>query len=227
LLSLVGIVIAGFAWYCMVQPFLKLRQQFFPQDAFLMDGTRLGNIAMHVAPAFPAFVVGFLFANYCISTLWRGARVGTRMIEPSGFDKAKSASSKMGLVVVVVAILAAGLGATSYFYLTPLVIVQRVSILQAERTYQWSEVTGIETACWYSGGQEQNYFLRMRDGTGIGVLESYPDFLNAYPLMAAALRGHTYTFDHQAVTPKCEASLSSTWKRLLTTPPSSFDGRQY
>jgi len=210
----------------MVQPFLKLRQQFFPKDAFLMDGTRLGNIAMHVAPAFPAFVVGFLFANYCISNFWPGARVVTRMIERSGFDKANSASSKMWLVVVV-AILVAGLGATSYFYLTPLVIVHRVSILQAERTYEWSEVTGIETACWYSRGQQQNYVLRMRDGTGIGVLESYPDFLNAYPLMAAALRGHTYTFDHHAVTARCEASLSSTWKRLLTTPPSSFDGRQY
>ena len=81
LLLLVGLASTGLGWYCMVQPFLKLRLQFFPRDAFLMDKTRLGNIAMHVAPEFPAGVVGFLFADHCISTFWPAVRVGTRKIE--------------------------------------------------------------------------------------------------------------------------------------------------
>ena len=42
----------AFGWYGLVEPLLRFRSRFFPIDAFLMNGTRLGNIAHFTSPLF-------------------------------------------------------------------------------------------------------------------------------------------------------------------------------
>ncbi len=56
-LLLIPFAIAGiaFSWYGLVEPLLGFRARYFPIDAFLMNGTRLGNIALYVAPLYLQF----------------------------------------------------------------------------------------------------------------------------------------------------------------------------
>lgn len=217
------LVSAGLSWYAAVRILLALRMNFFPQDAFLMNGTRLGNIFMYVSPLFPSIGVGLLFANFSLWVIPPARRTleEEAQAHPSaGFKRSNVGLVKFVLIVSAVALPLAALGATSYFYLTPRALVYRPSIFTAERSYRWSDVTRIETACWFNRGRQENYTLLLLDGTRIGLMESSPDFLKAYPTLSTILDGRSYVFDREGVTPGCEQSLSSRWKRILMTPPS-------
>jgi len=207
----------------MAQLLLALRLQFFPHDAFLMNGTQDGNILMYVSPFLPSIGVGMMLANFSVWMI-RRARLAldgeAQETERTRFKKANWGLLKFVLITSIPTLLLATLGTTSYFYLTSRGIAYRTSILAAERDYLWSDVTGIETACWYNRGRQASYTLLMRDQTRVGILESYPDFLKAYPVLASVLNRHSYVFDHRGVAPRCEESLSPLWKRVLTTPPS-------
>jgi hypothetical protein len=214
----------GLSWYGLTRPLLMLRTFFFPHDAFLMNGTRLGNIVTYVAPGFSALGIGLVFANACIWMILPARRALDE--EASGAKGVQFKASNVALlrftgIVSAAALPLAVLGATSYFYLTPRYIAYRTSIFGQERHYVWQEVAKIETACWFSRGTPQDsYALVMQDGTRVGILESHPDFFRAYPMMASALIGHDFVFDPSGLEPGCESSLSPTWRALLTSKPS-------
>jgi hypothetical protein len=142
-----------------------------------------------------------------------------RRLPWGGLDRGSVRLLQYMLIFTLLTTLIAVLGATSYSCLADDGIVYRSSILGPERRYSWSDVTKIETACWYNRGQQRKYELKMRDGTTIELLESYSVFLNAYPSVGKALNGVSYKFDHQRVTPGCESSLSPSWRRILMSPP--------
>lgn len=219
----------GLSWYGLTRPLLMLRSLFFPNDAFLMNGTRLGNIVTYVSPAFSALGVGLVFANLCVWMILPARQALDReagRVKGTGFKTSNFALLKFTGIISAVALPLGALGATSYFYLTPQYITYRTSILGQERHYPWAKVARIETACWFSRGEpEDSYTLLMQDGTRVGILESHPDFIHAYPMMASALTGQAYIFDSSGVEPGCERSLSPTWRALLTSKPSD-SGRE-
>jgi hypothetical protein len=211
-------------WYLWTRLFLGVRAHFFPQDAFLANGTRLGNILMHVAPLFPSLGVGLLLANFGEWAFYKAASLEGPNL-PIGQTSLKEVNLQLLWFTLVVALLTtplAILGATHYFYLTSGGIVYRTSILTSERHYLWSDVARVETACWFStqGREQDTYGLMLRDGTRIEILETRSDFLDAYPHLSAALAGNSYEFNHRAVKQRCEVSVSPMWKRILTLPPS-------
>ncbi len=213
----------GVSWYGLTRPLLILRTFFFPHDAFLMNGTRLGNIVMYVSPGFSALGIGLMFANVCIWMIPPARRALDK--EASTAKGAQFKASNLALMkftgILSAAVLPlAVLGATSYFYLTPQYVAYRTSIFGRERHYPWGEVAKVETACWFSrGSPEDSYALVMQDGTRVGILESHPDFFRAYPMMVSAFSGQNFVFDPSRVEPGCESSLSPTWRALLTSKP--------
>ncbi len=213
----------GLSWYWLTRLLLMLRAHFFPENAFLMNGTRVGNIVTHVAPIFSALGIGFVFANLCVWMIppaRRALEQEASGVKGAGFKASILALLKLTGILSAVALPLAALGATSYFYLTPQQIVYRTSILGRERHYPWAEVAKVEAACWFSRSAPQySYALVMRDGTKVGVLESHPDFLQAYPMMVSALSGSSFDFDPSGVEAGCERSLSRRWRAILTSKP--------
>jgi hypothetical protein len=218
----------GLSWYGLTRPLIILRTLFFPHDAFLMNGTRVGNIVTYVSPGFSALGIGLVFANACIWMIPPARRAldqEGRGVKGGQFEASNLALLKFTGIVSAVALSLAVLGATSYFYLTPQYIAYRTSIFGQERHDAWLEVAKIETACWFSrGSPEDSYALVMQDGTRVGILESHPDFFRAYPMMVSALRGQDFVFDPSGVEPGCERSVSPGLRALLTSKPADSVG---
>lgn len=225
-LLLIPFAVGGTAlsWYGLVEPLLGFRSRFFPTEAFLTNGTWLGNIVLYVAPFFPSICAGLLVANFA---LWiipparRALDAEARGVAGTDFKSSNLALAK-GLVLTSVLMLPiAAVGATSYFYLTPRVITYHTSLFSEERHYAWSDLSAVEASCWYSrNSRNLSYALLMRDGTRIEILESGRDFLEAYPTLSMALNGQSYSFSHY-FEPRCDnATLPPALKRAMTTPPS-------
>lgn len=226
-LLLFPFTISGIAlsWYSLVEPLLGFRSRYFPIDAFLMNGTRLGNIALYVAPFFPSICVGVLVANFAVWMIppaRRALNEEARGVAGTDFKSSNLAVTKLLVLTSVLMLPIAATGATSYFYLTSRGIVYRTSMLSEERHYTWSELSSVEAACWYSRNSRQlSYALLMRDGTRIELLESGRDFLKAYPTLSSALIGRSYRFSHD-FDPRCDnETLPSGLKRALTISPSA------
>jgi hypothetical protein len=225
-LLLIPFAIAGLAlsWYGLVEPLQRFRSRFFPIDAFLMNGTRLGNIVLYVAPFFPSICIGILIANlavWIIPPARRTLNEEARGDASAAFKSSNLAVAKLLVLTSILTLPIAAVGATSYFYLTSRGITYRTSLLSEERHYGWSDLSAIETACWYSrNSRDLSYALLMRDGTRIEILESGRDFLKAYPELTSALNGRSYSFRHD-FEPRCDdETLPPGIKRALTTAPS-------
>ena len=219
------LAIAGISacWYCAIQLLLGFRMQFFPQDAFLMNGTRLGNILMYVSPGFPSLGIGLLLANlvvWMIPSARRALEEEARGAAQSDFKSSILGIARLTILFSAIAFPVAVFGATSYFYLTLQSIVYRPSLLSRERHYNWSDLESIETACWYRGTRrDDSYALVMNDGTRVGILESPRDFLKAYPIFTSALTGHSFVFSSSEVEPRCDGSLPPMLRKVLTIAP--------
>jgi hypothetical protein len=226
-LLLIAFAVAGTAlsWYGLVKPLLSLRSRFFPNDAFLMNGTRLGNIVLYVAPFFPSICVGILVANFAVWIIPPARRALNEEARGDAGTDFKSSNLAVAKLLVFISILTlpiAAVGATSYFYLTSLGVSYRTSLLSEARHYAWSNLSAVEAACWYSrNSRDLSYALLMRDGTRIEILESGRDFLKAYPMLSSALNGRSYRFTHD-FEPRCnDETLPPALKRALTTAPSA------
>jgi hypothetical protein len=231
-LLLIAFAIAGSAlsWYGLVEPLLSLRARFFPNDAFLMNRTRLGNIVLYVAPFFPSICVGILVANFAVWIIPPARRALSEEARGDAGSDFKSSNLAVGKLLVLTSILMlpiAAVGATSYFYLTSRGVTYRTSLLTEERHYAWSNLSGVEAACWYSrNSRDLSYALLMRDGTRIEILESGRDFLKAYPKLLLALNGRSYSFTHDFEARCDDKTLPPALKRALTTAPSAVAPNQ-
>src|SRR5215472_13003491 len=222
LLAAFTVISIGLTWYFLALLLIALRNLFFPDEAFLVNGTHLGNIVVHVLPFFPSLGIGLMIANLCVWLVPPARRALDREASGSrdgGFKASNLAlmngTGAIGAITLPLAIL----GATSYFYLTRHYVAHRTWIFGRERHYAWSEVAKIETACWYNRGSQDSYTLVMRDGTRVGILESHPDFFRAYPEIASAVSGGSYVFDSSRVERGCYRSLSPPWRQILTSKP--------
>lgn len=225
-LLLIPFAIAGVAlsWYALVEPLLSFRSRFFPIDAFLMNGTRLGNIGLYVASFFPSMCVGILVANFAVWIIPPARRALNEEAQGNAGTDFKSSNLAVAKLLVLTSILMlpiAALGATSYFYLTSRGVTYRRSLLSEERHYKWSDLSAVEAAC--SGSRNSralSYALLMKDGARIEILESGRDFLKAYPTLSSVLDGRSYSFRYD-FEPRCDdETLPPALKKALTTAPS-------
>jgi hypothetical protein len=225
--GIAGIVLS---WYGLAQLLLSLRARFFPSDAFLMSGTRMGNIFLYIPLLFPSMCIGILVANFAV-WVFPPAR---RALDDEAHGVAGSDFKSSNLVVAKILVLelalllpVAALGATSYFYLNSRGITHRAWLLSEERHYPWSDLSAVETACWYSrNSRDLSYALVMQDGRRIEILESGRDFLKAYPTLSSVLKGRSYSFRHD-IDPRCDdETLPAALKKALITAPSTVMQKQ-
>jgi hypothetical protein len=148
---------------------------------------------------FPSVCVGILVANFSV-WMFPPARQAlndeARGVAGADFKSSNLVIAKSLVLLLVLLLPVAALGATSYFYLTSRGITLSHLVMSGERHYAWSDVSAVAAACWYSRkSRELSYALLMRDGTRVEVLESGRDFSKAYPTLVSALKGRSYRFN--------------------------------
>jgi hypothetical protein len=234
LLILFALIGGGLAFFCILHGFLAFRQSFIPGNAFLMNGTKRGNTLLLLSCFVLSIVSGLILGNYCVWLIPPARRAlsseseGYRGTDVLGGNKELA----RGLVKVLIVCLPLGLlASTRYFYLTDSAIAYRPTILQPERSYQWSELAAVETSCWYSSGKGSgwkfSYKLVVRDGTKVDLsvgpfdFESAPrHFVRIYPVLAPVLARQSYVFDSHDVSPACEPE---ELKLILTSSPATSE----
>jgi hypothetical protein len=214
----------GGTWVGIAELLLALRAQFRPPDAFLFDGTRLGNIVTHVIPIFPAIAAGLLCGNVLV-WLIPPARRALTVQGPHGtnFQSSNLVLAKGFVLLLAIAGPIGILGSTRYFYLAPSRICYRPSWFSKERRYQWMDVRGVETNCWRNRTVQYSYTLVLSDGTRLGILES-KDFFTAYPAFSAALSRYDYGFTYMGAA-DCLQAVPRRVRMVLVTPPSPLRSR--
>lgn len=219
-LCVVGI--AG-AWIGIVLALLKFRGLLCPGGAFLCNGTRMGNIFLHVAPGFPALAIGLIVGNFlfwCIPA----ARAATGQELPGRADKVYRASqvglAKFAAVLAGMALPVSLLGASNLFALTAERIYYRPMFAVTTRSYDWGSVKRIETGCFRGKSTSYNFVVTLADGRRIDLMEESPqEFWEAYPQVQAALRGQSYEFSSAGLVGSCVAAAPQRWLAILANRP--------
>jgi hypothetical protein len=113
--------------------------------------------------------------------------------------------TKVGIVVLVVALPVCLLGANNFWALTPGGIDYRPKLAATTQHYAWSSVEQIETGCSSSGDNADYHFeVTLKDKTRVDLMEdSKNEFLGAYPEIQSALRGHRYEFESWVLGVSC------------------------
>ena len=216
LLAFAVVAIAGF-WIGTALLFREYRQSLVPPEAFLTSGTRFGNILMYVPPLFPSIGIGMITANLLIWCIPPARRALDH--EDQGFPGTNFRSSNAGLfkglvVLAIVTLPMALLGARNFWFLTPQNVTYQPMVATKVRQFNWADVSAVRTGCYVRRTVEHNFVLQMQDGTEIDLAEETPrEFLAAYPAIQNSLAGVNYDFSNSAVTGRCR--LSHAWARVL------------
>ncbi|HLZ52552.1 MAG TPA: hypothetical protein VKP61_17510 [Candidatus Acidoferrum sp.] len=213
-LSIVGV------WVGIVWGVEHYRTHLCPPDAFLFNGTRLGNIFFFVAPGFPSLAAGLIVGNlllWCVP-----AARATIEREPSGgaFRASQFGLAKLGAVLAGIALPLCFMGASNVWALTPDRIEYRPMLSVAARNYSWSSVATIETGCFSGKSTSYDFVVTLDDKTRINLMEESPrKFTEAFPQIQAALRGKNYRFSSDGLVGRCVASMPRRWLEILSKPP--------
>lgn len=223
LYSLLCLAFAGVIWMAIALLFSGLRRHFIPSDAFLSDGTRLGNILMYVAPAFPALGISFNLGNLLAWSL-AAAKAEPRRYEPVAqhlrFRSGQIVLIKLTLAMCAIALPLSFLGANNLWAVAADRIDYRPMFALGTRHYPWSSVTEIQTGCHSGRSDTFNFSLVMSDGTRLDLMEESPhNFSVAYPQVQEALAGHTYRFDSSGLLGACVGRAPQRWRQILSQPP--------
>jgi hypothetical protein len=210
----------GGIWVGIVWGVEQYRTLLCPADAFLFNGTRLGNIFFFVAPGFPSLAAGLIVGNF----LWWRVPPARAAIErePSGgaFRASQLGLAKFGAVLAGIALPLCFMGATNVWALTPDRIEYRPMLSVAARNYSWSSVAAIETGCFSGKSTSYNFVVTLDDKTRIDLMEESPrKFTEAFPQIQAALHGKTYRFSSNGLVGRCVASMPRRWLEILSKPP--------
>lgn len=223
LYSLLCLAFAGVIWMAIALLFSGLRRHFIPSDAFLSNGTRLGNILMYVAPAFPALGISFNLGNLLAWSL-AAAKAQPRRYEPVAqhlrFRSGQIVLIKLTLAMCAIALPLCFLGANNFWAIAADRIDYRPMVALSTRHYPWSGVTEIQTGCYSEKSDTFNFSLVMSDGTHLDLMEESPhNFSVAYPQVQEALAGHTYRFDNSELIGACVGRAPRRWLEILSQPP--------
>ena len=212
----------GGAWIGILLLFAQYRKLLCPADAFLCNGTRIGNILFYVAPIFPSIAAGMIVGNFL---LWCIPPARAAMKREDGdhvFRTSQIGLAKVAAIMAAIALPLCFLGANHMFALAPERIVYRSTVSIVGWNYPWSSVTAIETACHSGKGTTYDFVLVMDDATKIDVMQESPlEFVEAYPQVQAGLRGKSYRFDARGLVGTCVAGMPRTWREILSKPPTN------
>jgi hypothetical protein len=211
------------AWIGTVLALLRLRAVLCPPDAFLCEGTRVGNIFLHVAPGFPSLAIGLILGNFLLWCL-PPARAAMELEAAGKADKAYRGSqvglAKLGVILAGIALPVSLLGANNVFALTADRIYYRSMFSVTTKSYEWSSVKRIETGCFRGKSTSYNFVVAVADGRRIDAMEESPqEFWEAYPQVQAALRGRSYEFSSAGLVGSCVASAPRRWLQVLANRP--------
>jgi hypothetical protein len=221
--SLLCLAFAGVIWMAIALLFSGLRRHFIATDAFLSNGTRIGDILMYVAPFFPALAISFNLGNLLAWSL-ASAKAAPRRFEPIArhlrFRADQIVLIKLGISLCVIALPLALLGASNFWAVSADRIDYRPMFAFATRHYAWSSVTAIQTGCYSGKSDTFNFALVMDDGTRLDLMEESPhNFAVAYPQVQLALVGHNFTFDDSKFVGACVGRAPQRWREILSQPP--------
>lgn len=208
LLALFCLIAIVGTWIGLVRLLLGYRCSLIASDAFLFAGTRTGNILMFVTPFFVSIVLGFIIGNFlafCIAPARRAFMNEAAGVEGEDFQSAQLGLSKVGIIVLVVALPVCLLGANNFWALRPGGIDYRPKLAATTQHYEWSSVERIETGCSRSKDNVDYHFeVTLEDTTRIDLMEESSDqFLAAYPKIKLGLTGHSYRFDSWVLGVNC------------------------
>jgi hypothetical protein len=221
--SLLCLAFAGVIWMAFALLFSGLRRHFIPSDAFLFNGTRLGNILMYVAPAFPALAISFNLGNLLAWSL-AAANAEPRRYEPVAqhvrFRAGQIALIKLGISTCVIALPLSLFGANNFWVVTPDDVHYRPMFAVRTRHYPWSSVTAVRTGCSTGKSDTFDFTVVLNDETRLDLMQESPhNFAVAYPQIQLALAGHSYNFDDSQFVGACVARAPQRWREILSQPP--------
>ena len=219
LLFVFAILAIASTWIGAVESLASYRATLYATGAFLSGGTRIGNILMHVAPAFPSLAVGMIVANlliWCIPPARRALNEEDKPYPGLDFRSSNRDLAKFGLVLLVIAMPLAWLGARNCWSLTDTSIVYRAMFSPVAKQYSWADIQTIRTDCRTGrDGRTYDFVAGMADGTAIDFSSEMPDeFLAAYRRIQVALAGHSYQF-----TSNCLGPTAVGWRKVIFQRP--------
>jgi hypothetical protein len=221
--SILCLIAAAGIWIGFAHLLLAYRRAQYPPDAFLSNGTRLGNILMYVTPFFPALCLAFLTCN---SLVWLFSLTRStddpeeRTRANARFRSSLFTLAKLGAIVCAVALPLCLPGANNFWALAPGRIDYRPMFAATVRHYSWSDVEKISTGCTAGKSRTYNFVLTLSDGTRLDLMEESPwEFSIAYPEVQSALTGHPYQFSSAGLVGRCVAQAPRRWLEILAKKP--------
>ena len=219
---LFGFPAIGLTWYLLAQAALNYQKILYPPGAFLSSGTRIGNIFMFVAPAFPSIAAGFMIGNalvWCIPWARKAMERGGETTPGADFRSSQRGLARFGWLLSPV-LLFSFLGANNFWSLTARGIHYRPMFSPVTRHFDWAEVRSIETGCTVHKVIDYHFVLKLQDGTSMDLAQETPgEFWTAYGQIQQALTGVNYRFTAEGLYGRCLDSGSGRWLELLSRRP--------
>jgi hypothetical protein len=197
-LSIVGVALAGMA--CWILAFWLLQQfqaRRCPDDTFLYGSNAIANLFQGVPLLIPALGVGFLVYN----------RLAPLPIRAPRYRAYQSMVSRWTLISLLLALPVSVAASLSQYCLRSDAILYQAYPWSGLRDYEWGDVVGVTTACYYSGGRSpgwrKQFVLTMRDGPALDLMAREAAGICAYRAIVQALHGQDFSFDSSGVARQC------------------------
>lgn len=214
LAAILGLPAIGGVWYLIAQIFLRYQQTLYPSDAFLFNGTRIGNILMFVSPCFPSLAFGLLIGNVMERLL-----LGWQAAADDVYRSSQIGLAKFGAALSLICLPLSFAGANNFWALSSGRINYRPLFSVATARYDWRDIVRIETGCSVGKAVTYDFVMTFRNGTSIDVMqESTWNFWRAYPEIQLSLRTSRYEFSSAGLA-RCSRVIPKPWLEILSQPP--------
>jgi hypothetical protein len=210
-------------WVLLILVFEAYRRSFFPADAFLSGGTRLGIILSFLPPIVPAGTLAAQLGYWMTGFVPRARR----SVEPQGtpaqraqVEEQRRRLFRFGRLSLVVVLPLAFVGASTFWSLAPSHVALRPMLWLSTYRYSWADLQSVETGCsLYKNAVSYRFILTFRNGRSVNIAEDSRRFWSAYPQLQTALKGATYRFSRDGLNGPCVEYMSPSHLERLMNPP--------
>jgi hypothetical protein len=178
-----------------------------PAGTFLV-GPAQGGMVVQVAPIlFASIGFGLIFMFWFAHTIppLRGSfgRAADGDHE-SVYRRSQHALVRLSLPVALIALPISVVGSLPQYCLLESGFLYQSWPWNAPRSYSWSDVAEVATACHYrKNGWYPSFVVITRDGESFDLMDWLPSFMRAYPEIARALHGVEFKFNSTHVNRDC------------------------